>query len=320
MGKRRGIDEPRQLPLTAGQLSERRAAWRRRRRQRRLGLAAVLVLAAVTVPAVALVRGGHSRGPMPVTHASVDGSNSDGPRYAVSATANAHSTNPYGSVDAVLRYSSYVRLGTGRRRDVALTFDDGPGPYSRAIIRILRRMRAPATFFAIGREVAIYPRVIAAEARDGFEVGDHTETHPFLSILPVAAQRAEILDAARAIRAAGAPYPRLFRPPYGAFDKATLAILRAARMLIVLWSVDTSDYTRPGVARIVYVALSGARPGAIILMHDGGGDRAQTVAALPRIIRGLRRRGYRLVTISQLVREDPPPRHQPPPQPLSGSG
>ena len=91
-------------------------------------------------------------------------------------------------------------------------------------------------------------------------------------------------------------------------------------MLIVLWSVDTSDYARPGVTRIMYTALSGARPGAIILMHDGGGDRSQTVAALPRVITRLRQRGFRLMTLSQLVAADPPPTHQPPPTPLSGIG
>ncbi|HYB31005.1 MAG TPA: polysaccharide deacetylase family protein [Solirubrobacteraceae bacterium] len=320
MAKRRGSDEARRSPLTAGQLSARRAVWRRRRAQRRLTLAVVLVVAVGAVPAVALIRGSQSRRRAPVTRVSVGGSGADSPRAPASASPHPDTPDLYASVDAVLGYSSYVRLGDGRRRDVALTFDDGPGPYSGAIVRILRRLHAPATFFAIGRQVPLYRQVIAAEARDGFEVGDHTETHPFLSVLPAAVQRAQILDAARAIHAAGAPYPRLFRPPYGAFDAATLTILRAARMLVVLWSVDTSDYTRPGVARIVYVALSGAQPGAIILMHDGGGDRSETVAALPRIIRGLRRRGYQLVTVSQLVRDDPPPRHQPPPQPLSGTG
>jgi peptidoglycan/xylan/chitin deacetylase (PgdA/CDA1 family) len=162
--------------------------------------------------------------------------------------------------------------------------------------------------------------VIATEARDGFEVGDHTESHPFLSALPQSVQETQIEAAALAIEAAGAPYPHLFRPPYGAFNAATLATLRAARMLIVLWTVDTSDYARPGVQRIVYVALSGLRPGAIILMHDGGGNRLETLEALPRIIRGLRRRGYRPVTIAQLVADDPPPHGQPPPTPLSGAG
>ena len=89
-------------------------------------------------------------------------------------------------------------------------------------------------------------------------------------------------------------------------------------MLMVLWSADTSDYTRPGVSKIIYTAVSGAQPGAIILMHDGGGDRSETVAALPRVITRLRERGFRLVTVSQLIADDPPPTNQPPSHPLSG--
>lgn len=111
----------------------------------------------------------------------------------------------------------------------------------------------------------------------------------------------QIVDAGLAIQRAGAPFPHLWRPPYGAFNRATLAILRELKMLVVLWTVDTSDYARPGVARIAYTAISGARPGAIILMHDGGGNRDETLAALPRIIAALRRHGYRLVTISQFA-------------------
>jgi peptidoglycan-N-acetylglucosamine deacetylase len=224
------------------------------------------------------------------------------------------------AIDRVLAHTSYVQFAHGRRRDVALTFDDGPGQFTGAILRILRRSHTPATFFVIGRLARAYRQLVATEARDGFEVGDHTETHPFLSELSGAEQAAEIRDAALEIHRAGAPYPRLFRPPYGSFNAATLGILRAERMLIVLWSVDTSDYARPGVTRIMYTALSGARPGAIILMHDGGGDRSQTVAALPRVITRLRQRGFRLMTLSQLVAADPPPTHQPPPTPLSGIG
>jgi peptidoglycan/xylan/chitin deacetylase (PgdA/CDA1 family) len=81
-------------------------------------------------------------------------------------------------------------------------------------------------------------------------------------------------------------------------------------MLMVLWTVDTGDYRRPGTAAIVRAALAGARPGAIILLHDGGGNRAQTVAALPKIIAGLRSRGYRLVTVPRLLLDNPPPRDQ----------
>jgi peptidoglycan-N-acetylglucosamine deacetylase len=222
------------------------------------------------------------------------------------------------AVDRVLRYTDYIRAGGMRRMDVALTFDDGPGPDTPRLLALLRADHVPATFFQIGRAVHAYPATVRSELRQGYPIGDHTATHPFLTRLAATAQRTEILDAAGTIAAYGAPYPRLFRPPYGAFDAATLRVVRAERMLMVLWTVDTKDFSRPGVNRIVYAVLSGARPGAIVLMHDGGGARAQTLAALPRIIRGLRRRRFHLVTVPRLIADDPPPRGQPAPRSLSG--
>jgi len=217
-----------------------------------------------------------------------------------------------------LRRALRIRDRIDDRGAVGLTFDDGPSQYTPKILGVLREMRATATFFVVGRSAATYPQLVAAEVRAGYEVGDHTENHPPLALLSPTAQAAEIAEAAQAIHRAGALYPVLFRPPYGSFDHATLQILRAERLLMVLWSADTKDYTRPGVRKIVYTAVSGAQPGAIILMHDGGGGRAETVAALPRIIARLRQRGLRLVTVAQLLADDPPPTNQPPPHSLSG--
>jgi peptidoglycan-N-acetylglucosamine deacetylase len=306
--------------LSMHDLQARRAAWRRRRGRRRLAWSGLLIAVAVAV-AVAVVSSGSSRRRPDRTRLALRVPVADLDRSAHHQwQQSAWSAIAVAPIERVLAYTSYVRVGTARKREVALTFDDGPGPYTHQIIGILRRTHTPATFFVIGEWARRYPELVRAEARGGFEVGDHTETHPFMSALSAVVQRAQILDAAESIQQAGAPFPHLWRPPYGAFDSATLRILQKLRMLVVLWTVDTSDYTRPGVERIVYVALSGARPGAIILMHDGGGDRSQTVAALPRIIAVLRRRGYRLVTISQLLADDPPPHGQPPPQPLSGQG
>ena len=116
----------------------------------------------------------------------------------------------------------------------------------------------------------------------------------------------------------GGPFPRLWRPPYGSYNATTLQILKRLRMLMVLWTVDSEDYRRPGVPTIVDRVLAGARPGAIILMHDGGGDRSETIAALPAIVKGLRDRGLRPVTIPQLMLDDPPPPGQQIPQNLAG--
>jgi peptidoglycan/xylan/chitin deacetylase (PgdA/CDA1 family) len=118
--------------------------------------------------------------------------------------------------------------------------------------------------------------------------------------------------------AAGIPQPRLFRPPYGSFDNTTVDIAKQNHMLMTLWDVDTEDYRLPGTPAIVQAALSQARPGSIVLMHDGGGDRSQTLAAVPQIIKGLRARGFRLVTVPELVFSDPPPRTQA--RPTGGGG
>ena len=218
----------------------------------------------------------------------------------------------------MLRYTSYVQLAGHRKREVALTFDDGPSPYTHDVLRILGRMHVHATFFVVGREVQSNKRLVAAEVRAGNDVGDHTISHPPLAQLSTAAQSEQIAGDARLISASGAPAPRLMRPPYGSFNTTTLQVLRAQRMLMVLWSVDTKDYSRPaprGSSTRPSAALS---PAGSSSMHDGGGDRSETVAALPRIITRLRQRGYKLVTLSQLVRDDPPPRHQPAPHSLSG--
>ena len=154
----------------------------------------------------------------------------------------------------------------------------------------------PATFFEVGIEERYFYASTAAIVADGDAIGDHTEVHAAMSRLSASGQRAQLLEQAAAVGRHGARFPRLFRPPYGMWNTTTLALLRRYHMLMVLWTVDTSDYRRLGVSAIVKTALSGARPGAIILLHDAGGDRSETVAALPRIIAGLRRRHYRLVT------------------------
>ena len=218
----------------------------------------------------------------------------------------------------VLAYTSYIALGTAREPEVALTFDDEPGPYTPQVLSVLERMHVKATFFEIGEDVRVFSHCTAALVKAGMVIGDHTEQHPPMALLDRSQQALELDEASDQIQAAGAPQPLLFRPPYGSFDSTTLRLLRAREMVMVLWTVDTSDYQLPGVRRIVESALHGARAGAIILLHDGGGDRSETVAALPRIIDGLRARGYRLVTVPELLRDDPPPVGQPAPVNLSG--
>ena len=175
---------------------------------------------------------------------------------------------------------------------------------------MLEREHVPATFFEVGVAEPYFHGSTTAIAARGYPIGDHTENHLAMSKLSRKRQQAQLLEQAAAIGRYGAPFPRMFRPPYGVWDSATLALLRKYKMLMVLWSTDIDDYLMPGVRMIVRRALRGARPGAIILMHDAGGNRSQTVAALPKIIAGLRRRGYKLVTVPRLLLDNPAPAKQ----------
>jgi peptidoglycan-N-acetylglucosamine deacetylase len=206
----------------------------------------------------------------------------------------------------------YVAVAGRRHREVALTFDDGPGPYTAEVVRTLRRLRAPGTFFQVGATEHFFTDAEELQRTDPLvTIGVHTLDHRRLDRLSRADQAAEIDRDSAILTAAGNPRPTLFRPPYGAYDATTLELLRERGMTMVLWSVDSHDYLRPGVDAIVSRVLSDAKPGAIILLHDAGGDRSQTIEALPRIVLGLRRRHYTLVSVPQLLEDAPHPLAQP---------
>ena len=222
------------------------------------------------------------------------------------------------AIDRLLRRQPFISAGGRQRREIALTFDDGPGPYTPRLLDQLQRLHVPATFFEIGFMFQWFHGSASRELRMGDVIGDHTETHPMMAELSPSAQQSQIVDQTQWVHKYGGPIPRLWRPPYGSYNATTLAILRRQHMLMVLWTIDTDDYLRPGVDAIVHSAVAGARPGAIILMHDAGGDRTQTIAALPRIVHALHQRGYKLVTVPQLILDDPPRHTQHLPTTLAG--
>jgi peptidoglycan/xylan/chitin deacetylase (PgdA/CDA1 family) len=215
-----------------------------------------------------------------------------------------------GAIDRTLGYTPYVRVAGAQHREVALTFDDGPGPYTPLVVAALERYHVPGTFFEVGAEERYFHAGTEAIVARGYPIGDHTQSHAPMSHLSPKDQQTQLLQDTAAIGDYGVPFPRMYRPPYGLWNPATLSLLKRYRMLMVLWTVDTDDYRQPGVSAIVDRAVNGAKPGAIILLHDAGGDRAQTVAALPRIIRRLRARGYNLVTIPRLLLDNPAPKDQ----------
>lgn len=214
------------------------------------------------------------------------------------------------AITRTLSYTPFVRAAGTQHREVALTFDDGPGPYTPDILHILEREHVPATFFEVGVEERYFHAATAAIVARGYPIGDHTETHAPMSELKRKAQQSELLQDSTAIGTYGAPFPRMFRPPYGRWDATTLKLLKKYRMLMVMWSVDTDDYERPGVNVIVQRTLAGVEPGAIILLHDAGGNRSQTVAALPLIIKALHKRHYKLVTVPRLLLDNPAAKDQ----------
>jgi peptidoglycan/xylan/chitin deacetylase (PgdA/CDA1 family) len=190
--------------------------------------------------------------------------------------------------------------GGPRRREVAIGFDDGPSRETGAFVRMLEHTRAQATFFVIGRLASgVYRAEMLRELRDGDAIGDHTFTHPALTLAPNV--HGQLLWTLGAVRAQTGYTPCVFRPPYGAYDRHVVSAARRLGLATVLWNVDPSDYSKPGVQAIVRRVLSAVRPGSIIISHDGGGGRRETLLAYERIIPALRARGYRLVTIPALL-------------------
>jgi peptidoglycan/xylan/chitin deacetylase (PgdA/CDA1 family) len=187
-----------------------------------------------------------------------------------------------------------------RRREVAIGFDDGPAPDTRAFVTMLERARARATFFMIGRLLgAPYRGMLLRELRDGDTLGDHSFTHPYLT--QSGRTHAELARTIGAIRSVSGYTPCVFRPPYGAYDPAVMRTARSLGLATVLWNVDPRDWALPGVSAIEHQVLAQVRPGSIIISHDGGGPRGETLAAYPSIIASLRARGYRIVTIPELL-------------------
>ena len=192
----------------------------------------------------------------------------------------------------------------GSSKTVALTFDDGPGRSTAAILAILASHRVPATFFNIGAAMATRPWLVREEVEAGYAMGDHTWNHPDLVPLSAAAQAAELSEASAEQRSIAGTVPCAFRPPYGEYDSTTLRLAQQQRMGVWMWSVDSLDWMADGstssywVQRIIRLAeQGGALLHPIVLMHDARPGDPATVAALPAIIQFFRSHGYRFVAL-----------------------
>jgi cellulose synthase/poly-beta-1,6-N-acetylglucosamine synthase-like glycosyltransferase/peptidoglycan/xylan/chitin deacetylase (PgdA/CDA1 family) len=212
--------------------------------------------------------------------------------------------------------SSYViKRGGDRPGLVALTFDDGPDAvWTPRILDLLKKENVPATFFVIGDAAQLHPDLVRRIINDGHDIGNHTFTHPNLGEIPERLTILELNATQRLIEAITGRSTVLFRPPYfGDAEPTTpdevMPVTRAERLgyLTVGLHVDPNDWAMPGTDEIVKQTIAGVenpdpdKHGQVVLLHDGGGDRAQTLAALPQIITELRARGYRFVTVSELA-------------------
>ena len=188
---------------------------------------------------------------------------------------------------------------------VALTFDDGPSADTDLVLSTLRTLGTPATFFMIGRQVERQPQIARRVAAEGHEIGNHSYSHPIYLYRSGRETRRQLQRAQEVITAATGTTPRFSRPPCGVRTPAYFSATREMELRTVQWSVAGFDWKRIGAARIAYNILQDVRPGSIILLHDGDSslkrDRIQTVMALPIIINGLKRRGLRVVPLSQLL-------------------
>ena len=207
---------------------------------------------------------------------------------------------------AVVHYAEMglpVYCGGTSKKVVALTFDDGPGPYTvGSVLHVLRKRKARATFFLVGRRIQEYPAVPGQEAALG-TVGDHTWNHAQLTGLDENAMKSEVEDTQTAIAQATEGPVELFRPPYGAHDGAVDREVSSLGMVEIMWSLDSLDWQGGNWKAVVARVLQHVRPGSIVLMHD---IHPNTVAAMWKLVPALQRLGYRLVSVPELLALDPP--------------
>ncbi len=190
----------------------------------------------------------------------------------------------------------FVNHGPGLGRRIAVTFDDGPTPgVTEKVLAALRERHLSATFFMIGQRVAAAPSLARRVREEGHEIGNHSYTHPQLGRLPAPQVLAQLQKTQEAIEQATGFRPRWMRPPYGSFRPAQAPLASEEGLGVVLWSVDTRDWARPGTERILETVLTQSHPGSIVLMHD---LHLQTAEVVGRVLDGLLERGFEFATIS----------------------
>ncbi|MBD2390847.1 polysaccharide deacetylase family protein [Aphanizomenon flos-aquae NRERC-008] len=187
------------------------------------------------------------------------------------------------------------------KKVIALTFDDGPWPNTTAkVLDILKKNRIKSTFFVVGQNVKNYPDLTKQIVADGHIIANHTWHHWYHQMNAQAAAY-EVANTTDIIYQTTGVKTSLFRPPGGIMNNGVAAYAKNNKYAVIMWSADSMDYSRPAVPRLMNNIFREAKPGGIVLMHDGGGDRSNTVKALPEIINRFRKQGYEFVTVPELL-------------------
>lgn len=183
---------------------------------------------------------------------------------------------------------------------IALTFDDGPWLETLKVLAVLEQFDIKATFFILGRNLLLYPEIIQKVVQSGHAVGNHTWSHPYEKMEPLKA-KSEVENTSAKLQLMTGLKTRLFRPPGGILDNGTAEYARSKNYAIIMWSIDTKDYQQAPAEILANRVLTQARPGDIVLMHDGGGNRFQTIESLKIMIPELQKQRYRFVTVPELL-------------------
>ncbi|WP_373533840.1 polysaccharide deacetylase family protein [Microcoleus sp.] len=201
---------------------------------------------------------------------------------------------------AQFRSQIVYKASISNSKVIALTFDDGPSPETLKILEVLQKHNAVATFFCLGRNLREYPEIAKKVVQAGNAIGNHTWHHYYHDVTEKIASNEIDYTGIHIHRSTGAK-SLLFRPPGGRLNNGFADYAKKKNYVVVMWSIDTKDFLQPPAAVITRTVLSQATSGAIVLLHDGGGDRQQTVEAVSEIIPKLKQQGYRFVTVPQLL-------------------
>lgn len=197
------------------------------------------------------------------------------------------------ALGALLFSMSLLASPMDASKPIKLTFDDGPNPKETPqVLAILKQYNIHATFFVMGQFARRYPDLIRAIKADGNQVENHTMTHPMLTKIPASQWPYQILGTNKIVNSILGVTPTCIRPPYGLSNTRVRQYIKDQHMQLIMWDLNSFDYDRRGVDKMVNWVVSQSKPGYDILMHDGGNSGGQTIKALPRIIEAFKRKGY----------------------------